>query len=91
MNTFEAIAVLLLQRVPLINRIPAIANAGTVEAAVAGLGKAVAKLEDVGALHRQQAAGHNAVADVAREAAKVATNAAERAERVAKNIGDLLK
>jgi hypothetical protein len=34
MNLLEAIAVLVLQRVPFVNRIPFVANAGTIEAAL---------------------------------------------------------
>jgi hypothetical protein len=90
MNLFEAVAVLVLQRVPFVNRIPFIANAGTIDAALTSLNKAVSRLENVHTHQRSAAAEKRAIADAANKAAAEFEAVAERAKRVATNIGSLL-
>lgn len=90
MNLLEAVAVLVLQRVPFVNRISFIANAGTIDAALNSLNKAVSRLENVHTHQRSAAAEQRSIADAATKAAETLEATADRAMRVAANIGTLL-
>lgn len=90
MNLVEAVAVLVLQRVPFVNRIPFVANAGTIDAALTSLNKAVSRLENV---HTHQTSAANearAAAALYNRAADEAEAVAARAKRIATNFSDLL-
>lgn len=90
MNVLTSVAVLVLQRVPLLNRIPAVRDAHTIEAAFAGLNKFVQRLENVHTHQREAAVTNRKVAEAALQAAIEAEAVADRAKRVASNIGELL-
>lgn len=89
MNTLVSVAVLLLQRVPVINQIPAIANAGTVDRAISSLNKVVAQLENVAAVKAKAAAAHDREIAVLQDARSEALAVADKAKKIAGNIGGL--
>jgi hypothetical protein len=90
MNLLISIVVLALQRVPFVNQIPAIRDAGTIERAISGLNKAVAKLEDVAANQSAAAADKAAAIKVLEAEHSAALEVAARAKRVAGKVADLV-
>lgn len=90
MNILVSIAVLALQRVPIVNQLPAVRDAGTVQSAIKGLNKAVAKLEDVAGNQRRAAANKKAAIAQLEQGVKAAEDAAKQAERIGGKIADLL-
>jgi hypothetical protein len=90
MNLLISVAVLALQRVPFVNQIPAIRDAGTIDRAITGLNKAVARLEDVAANHTAAADAKAAAIKVLQEEHSAALAVAARAKRVAGKVADLV-
>lgn len=96
----KAMVVVILQRVPLINRLECVRNAGTVKGALAVLSKALAKLDKVKAEQASKAEATRESIRITREArdAQIASldircavqlAEAAKAEKVAANIRKL--
>lgn len=90
MNLVVSVAVLVLQRVPFINQIPAVRDAHTIDGALTTLNKAVARLENVHTHQRSAAANQLEIAAAATKAAAEFEAVAARAKRIANNFSDLL-
>jgi GTP1/Obg family GTP-binding protein len=90
MNLIEAVAVLVLQRVPFVNRIPFVANAGTIDAALTALTKAAQRLENVHTHQRSAAEEQRKIAAIATAAADEYEAVAARAKRIAGRVSDFL-
>ncbi len=89
-SVLAALLVLLLQRVPLLNRIPAIRDAGTVEGALRVVTTALKRLEAVVAAEKKKVEIADANLKAATEAKGVALANAARAERLGAKFADLV-
>jgi hypothetical protein len=79
-----------LQRLPIVNRIPAIANAVTLDAALKGVVKAGSLVAAVAAAERAVVGGLTAAITTLEEQREEAQAVADRAERIARRFEDLL-
>lgn len=90
MQLLISVAVLALQRVPFVNQIPAVRDAGTIDRAINSLNKAVGKLEAVAANQAAAAVEHDRVIAALSIERSAALAAAAKAERVASKIAALV-
>lgn len=79
-----------LQGIPLVNRLPFVANALTLDGALKGLSKAGSLVATVAAVERSVVSGLTTAIETLETQRSAAIGVADRAERIARRFDDLL-